>query len=175
MQFVQQNIFNPVGLGTISAATDVSSGLNYHFPLPAPPYHGMDLGDLTTRVASQGWVMSTQELAHFLRDLTFNENLLGMQVAAQMKDSCMGYDACGVPAAPGSPYLFWAKGGFYPGCGFGNPGEFTSQLVVFSNGLSVALIVNSNLAYKGSPDACGYLDNNPIFAILDAFNSAVGM
>jgi hypothetical protein len=75
--------------------------------------------------------------------------------------------------ADGSPYLFWAKGGFYPGCGYGNSGEYTGQFVVFSNGLSVALIVNSNLAYNSSPDACGWQDNNPLWAVVDAFNSAV--
>jgi hypothetical protein len=86
----------------------------------------------------------------------------------------IGYDSCGVPVAYGSPYAYWAKGGFYPGCGFGNAGEFNGDLVVFSNDVSVALIVNSNLAYNSSADKCGYQDNNPIQAILNAFNSAIG-
>jgi hypothetical protein len=133
----------------------------------------MDLGDMTTRIASQGWIMSTQQLAHFIRDLHFNENIIPMSAASQMKDFCIGYDTCAMPVSSGSPYVYSAKGGFYPGCWPGNNGEFSGMLVVFSNGISVALIVNSNLAYKSTPDKCGYQDSNPIVAILDAFNSAV--
>jgi CubicO group peptidase (beta-lactamase class C family) len=170
IEYVRQNVFTPAGLGTVYAGD--ADGLNYHFPVPAQPYHGMNLGDLTPKIASQGWVLSTQSLAHFLRELHFSENIISAPVANQMKDGCMGYDTCGLPVADGSPYLVWAKGGFYPGCWPGNTGEFSGQLVVFSNGVSVALIVNSNLAYKSTPDVCGWQDNNPLWAVVDAFNSA---
>jgi len=118
--------------------------------------------------------MSTQGLAHFLRDLQFNENILSMPVASQMKDVCMGYDKCGVQVAPNSPYFYSFKGGFYPGCWPGNTGEFTAALMVFSNGVSVALIVNSNLNYRATQDACGYWDTYLVTPVVDAFNSAVG-
>jgi CubicO group peptidase (beta-lactamase class C family) len=174
IQYVQQHVFSPIVLGSISASTDSSSGLDYHFPLQ--PYHpgGWDLGDLTLKIASQGWVMSTQDLAHFLRDLSYTENILSGAISKQMRDKCMGYDACGAPAASGSTYAYWSKGGFYPGCGFGNPGEFNGSSIVFSNGLSVAVIVNSNLAYNSQADSCGYQDSDPVQAVLDAFNNAIG-
>ena len=174
MQYVQQHVFSPIVLGTISAQSDSSTGINYHFPLPAQPYHGMDLGDMRPKIGSQGWIMSTQDLAHFLRDLTYTDNIVNEAIAKQMRDKCMGYDLCGVPPANGSYFAYWAKGGFYPGCGLANPGEFNGELVVFSNDVSVSLIVNSNLAYNASPDFCGYKDNSPIQAILDAFNYAIG-
>jgi CubicO group peptidase (beta-lactamase class C family) len=171
-QYVQQHVFGPIGLAALSAQSDSSTGLNYHFPLPSQPYHGWDLGDQTSLLASQGWIMSTQDLAHFLRDLNYSEHIVGGAIGRQMKQKCLGYDACGVPVSNGSNQAYWAKGGFFPGCQ--NPGEFNGYLVVFSNDVSVALIVNSNLTYKSSPDTCGYQDSDPIQAILDAFNSAIG-
>ena len=174
MQYVQQHVFAPVVLGTISAQSDSFTGLDYHFPLPSPPYRGMDLGDLTTKIGSQGWIMSTQDLAHFLRDLNYSENVVSGAVAKQMRDKGMGYDGFGLPAANGSHYAFWGKGGFYPGCGYGNLGEFHGNLMVFSNDVSVAVIVNSNLAYNPTADACNYQDNDPAQAVLDAFNYAIG-
>jgi hypothetical protein len=89
---------------------------------------------------------------------------------------------CGIQTAPNSPYVYSVKGGFYPGCNSKtgmeyNHGEFAGLLVVFSNGISVAMIVNSNLTYKGSPDQCTYVDanlTNPVASVVDAFNSAVG-
>jgi CubicO group peptidase (beta-lactamase class C family) len=175
MQYVQQYVFNPIDLlGGLSANSDSSTGLDYHFPLPPQPYQGMDLGDLTTKIGGGGWMMSTMDLAHFVRDLNYSENVVSGAVVKQMKDKCMGYDACGTPAANGSHYAYWAKGGFYPGCGYGNAGEFNGSLVVFSNGVSVALFVNSNLAYNSKADKCGYKDSDPVQAVLDAFNSAIG-
>lgn len=173
IQYVQQHVFAPIVLGTIPTKSDSSTGLNYHFPLPAQPYNGMDLGDMTLKIGSQGWVMSTQDLAHFLRDLNYSQNIVSGAIAKQMRDKCLGYE-CGAKAANGSPNAFWSKGGFYPGCGFGNAGEFRGYLVLFSNDVSVALIVNSNLAYDSTPDACGYQDSDPIQALLDAFNYAIG-
>ena len=181
IQYVQQHVFAPVALGTIPTKSDSSTGRSYIFPLSAPPYNGLDLGDMTLKIGSQGWIMSTQDLAHFLRDLNYTGNIVGEGIARQMRDKCLGYE-CGTyvtngsnPSVPdGSPYAYWSKGGFYPGCNNGNPGEFRGYLLLFSNDVSVALIVNSNLAYDSAADACGHQDSDPIHAILDAFNNAVG-
>jgi CubicO group peptidase (beta-lactamase class C family) len=182
MQCVQQTVFNPVGLYNVSARSESITGLNYLFPIPAfcpadcrkpgQPYHGWDLGDMTTVVGSQGWILSTQDLAHFLRDLNYGNTIVDSSVAKQMRDNCMGYDSCAAPTGNGSPYLYWHKNGFYPGCGYGNCGEFQGELVVFSNDVSVAFFVNSNLAYKSVP-GCGRLDSpSTLTPILDAFNNS---
>jgi CubicO group peptidase (beta-lactamase class C family) len=184
MSYVQKHVFDPVALYRIPAATDSATGVDYHFPLshPADPsYHGWDLGDLTLQIGSQGWVMSTQQLAVFLRDLNFTEKIVRKELSQQMKatGACLGYEfwSCAVPVAKNSSYLYWEKGGFYPGCSQGNklPGEFRGHLVVFSNDVSIALFVNSNLTGKGATkDACGFKDRGSLQAILDAFNSTIG-
>jgi D-alanyl-D-alanine carboxypeptidase len=171
--YVQKNALDPAGLHNIPSATTNTTGLDYHFPLSGDP--GMDLGDLTLELGSHGWVMSTQQLAAFLRALNHTEKIVRKDLSELMAKGCLGYDFCNFSVLDGSPYAYWAKEAFYPGCYDGNAGEFWGELVVFSNDVSVALFVNSNLTYnRPKTDNCDYSDRSPLDAIVDAFNSTIG-
>lgn len=180
--YVQKNVLDPVGLRDIPSATDKTSGLNYRFPPPSDSsYRGFDLGDLTLQLGSHGWVMSTREFAAFTTGLNHTEKIVRKELSDQMKNACLGYDygdwgsddsRCRRTVAVN--YFFWEKSGWYPGCGDywfdAFDGNFRSELVVFSNDVSIALFVNSNLKDDNCWSGGG---TSPLNSILDAFNRAL--
>jgi CubicO group peptidase (beta-lactamase class C family) len=191
-EYVQQHIFNPLGLGMLSARSDASTGVNYVFAPPFQPGPGLilgdhagHLGDLTLENASQGWIMSTQDLGLFQRNLIFGDNILSHALGQQMLgDNCMGYDDCNVGTG-GSQFYYSHKSGGYPAfysgppqCGF-QQGEFNGELVAFTNEISVAVIVNSNLTYDASANKCvlpngtALKEGSLLSAVVDAFNSTI--
>ncbi len=179
VSYVQKHVFLPisVGLAKLTCTPDKNTGVSYHNP-PTPGLSGLSFGDMTARCGSEGWVMSSVDLDDYFRNVMYTSLVpytkwLGKTQAADgarnnpglgelMRQSCIGFaqQACGNTVA-GTTYKFWSHGGYYPDNI--NAGEFNSALVVFSNGVNVALIVNSPLHYD---------NDRPIQAVLDAFITA---
>lgn len=140
--YVRQNVFAPVGLNGIDlkpAATNPA--LAYQFPSPVEA--GDSFGDMTETSASRGWNMSSKQLAVFLHNLLYTEKILPKTVSAQMKNEQLGLwkkDVAG-------DVVDYEHGGYYPGKdkkgNLFNKGEMNTLALNFSNGVSVAIIVNS--------------------------------
>jgi CubicO group peptidase (beta-lactamase class C family) len=143
--YVQKNIFAPAGLSGIECkpiATDPA--LTYQFPTPL--IAGTSFGDTTETSGSQGWNMNVKQLAGFLNVLFYTEKILPAAVTTKMKEQQLGLFADSTTLTGITSY---EHTGFYPGKDADgkvrNPGELNSAIVSFSNGLNVALIVNSQL------------------------------
>lgn len=144
IDFVRKNVFAPIGLNGINnypIAKDPA--LAYQFPSPAG--RGDDFGDMTKTNASRGWNMSAKELSIFVRNLLFTEKILPAKVREQMKTEGLGLFGGNLIADVAE----YGHGGYYPGKNskgeLWNNGELNSLILGFSNGVSVAVLVNSQL------------------------------
>lgn len=142
MLYVVRNIFRAAGMGGIEckpAAKDPT--LSYQFP--EPKIAGTEFGDTSNVCGSQGWNMSSKQLATFM-DVLFNtERILPAAVSQQMRDERLGLfrDRQTNPAVFSHEHT-----GHYPGRNGDqpwNPGELNSMIINFANGVNLAVIVNS--------------------------------
>ncbi|HEX8248295.1 MAG TPA: serine hydrolase domain-containing protein [Pyrinomonadaceae bacterium] len=140
--YVKQNVFAPIGLNGIDLKPIATNpALAYQFP--SPVQEGDSFGDMTETSASRGWNMSSKQLAVFLHNLLYTEKILPKTVADQMKNEQLGLwkkDVAG-------NVVDYEHGGYYPGKdkkgNLFNKGEMNTLALNFSNGVSVAIIVNS--------------------------------
>lgn len=143
MAYVQSAVLEPAGLTGIQCKPGPAPGLCYQFPEPV--MNGTDFGDMTETNASRGWNMSSTQLSKFLVALMHTDKILPQKIVQRMKSKRLGLNRAFEPA------LFMASyhGGFFPGKSLGggirNPGELGSVIINFENGVSVAMIVNSQL------------------------------
>jgi CubicO group peptidase (beta-lactamase class C family) len=142
--YVQKNIFLPIGLVGIDLKPPATNpALTYQFP--SPEMEGESFGDMTETSASRGWVMSSKQLAHFIVNLLYTEKILPAQVINKMKNEELGL----YKQQLNKNVFDYSHGGFYPGKtasgNIRNKGELGSVIMNFSNGVSVAMIVNSQL------------------------------
>lgn len=142
-QYVRNNVFAPAGLtGIDTKPIATNPALTYQFP--APQIAGESHGDMTETSASRGWNMSARQLALFFHALFNTEKILPLAVSKRMREEQLGVwkDATTLP-----PLTSWEHGGHYPGKNkqgaIWNNGELNSLGITFSNGVSVAVIVNS--------------------------------
>jgi hypothetical protein len=147
--YVQNNVFMPIGLRGIvlkSIATD--PGLAYQFP--SPNIAGESFGDMTETSASRGWNMSSKQLATFINGLLYTEKIVPNAIAEQMKKEQLGL----WPHIISNKVISYEHGGHYPGKNkegkLWNNGEMNTLIIAFPNGVSVAMIVNSQFGPGGS-------------------------
>lgn len=151
MSYVQRSIFFPAGLGTniFCKPTDASPALTYQFPKPI--IGGDNYGDMTETNASRGWNMSSKQLSAFMNNLLFTEKILPPKVREQMKSEGLGLYTGNL----NSKIVSYEHGGYYPGKNdkgeLYNKGELNSLVLGFSNGVSVSVIINSQLGPGLSP------------------------
>ena len=137
LNYVRTNLFAPAGLTGIDAKPVTSDpALSYQFPTPVRA--GDSFGDTTEMSGSQGWNMSSKELALFLDTLVTSEKILPVAVLKQMKDDQLGWfrDSTTINGITSYEHT-----GHYPG--MWNGGELNTGMFTFSNGLNVAVIINS--------------------------------
>jgi CubicO group peptidase (beta-lactamase class C family) len=139
MNYVQQNVLTPAGLPVLACKpTDAFPGLCYQHPNNNA--NGTAFGDMTQTNGSRGWTMSSTQLSTFLRALLYSEKILPAAVAQRMVSMQLGLFTTQVtPTVTATNH-----GGFYPGAQ--NPGELHSLIFATSDGVNVALIVNSQLS-----------------------------
>jgi CubicO group peptidase (beta-lactamase class C family) len=135
-EYIRKNILAPAGLTGIDLKPVATNpALCYQFP--TPKVAGESFGDMTETSASRGWNMSARQIALFFHALFDTEKIVPAHVSKKMKDDQLGIwrdMSLGTISA-------YEHGGFYPGAQ--NKGELNSYGVTFSNGVTVAVIVNS--------------------------------
>lgn len=142
MWYVQRNIFGPLGLDGIELKpAAVNPALAYQYP--APVIGGDSFGDMTETSASRGWNISAKQLAIFMNGVLYTEKVMPNAVSERMKTEQLGL----WKVATGDKVLNYEHGGYYPGKdGNGkvfNAGEMNTLITTFPNGMTVAIIVNS--------------------------------
>jgi CubicO group peptidase (beta-lactamase class C family) len=140
--YVKQYVFAPLGLSGIDLRPAASNpGLAYQYPTPVQA--GESFGDMTETSGSRGWNMSSKQLAIFLYNLLNTEKILPRDVSRRMKSEQLGLWK--VDVANG--LVDYEHGGYYPGKRddgtLFNGGEMNTLIANFSNGVNVAIIVNS--------------------------------
>jgi CubicO group peptidase (beta-lactamase class C family) len=143
--YVKQNIFAPIGLNGIDLKPIATNpALAYQFPSPVQA--GDSFGDMTETSASRGWNMSSKQLAIFLHNLVSTEKIVSSETSARMKDEGLGLWKVPVTGR----LVDYEHGGHYPGKddkgNVFNKGEMNTLIANFSNGVNVAIIVNSQFS-----------------------------
>jgi CubicO group peptidase (beta-lactamase class C family) len=144
MDYVQKNVFDPAGLPAIFCKpTDAQPALCYQYPCPIDA--GTDFGDMTETNGSRGWTMSTTQLAAFFGTLLYTEKILPKDLRDKMKNENLGLYQASVK----SGVVAYNHAGGYPGKNDNgdvwNAGELNSLVYGTSNGVSVALVINSQV------------------------------
>lgn len=139
MKYVQDSIFKPAGLtGIVCKPVASNPALCYQFPGPIKA--GGDFGDWTLKCGAAGWNMSVKQLATFFTALLDTNKLVPGPVSRLMQKQLIGFNEKN--HIPGL-LTEYHHGGFHPGAK--NPGELGCMLLNFTNGVRVALIINSQL------------------------------
>ncbi len=140
--YVQRNVLMPFGLNGVDLKpiTD-NPALAYQYP--SPVIAGDSFGDMTETSASRGWNMNSKQLAAFINGLLYTEKIVPKTVSDQMKKDQLGL----WQSMNGTNVVDYEHGGYYPGKndqgGLYNQGEMNTLIAAFPNGVSVAVIVNS--------------------------------
>lgn len=143
VEYCQENIFGKIGTASASInckqvpASD-NPGLCYQFPKDGKA--GEIWGDFTQYNASQGWYMTSAQLANYFGSLMYTEKLLPKATTDQMKKESIGFQPSG-PTPKGLALYY--HGGYYPGKGYGNKGELNAMVLGYDNGVQISIIINS--------------------------------
>ena len=143
--YVQRHVFLPIGLNRIeNKPINLSPALAYQFETPV--IAGTDFGDMTETSASRGWNMSARELSVFMRNFAFSEKILPASLRDKMTTEGLGVNPINLTRTLSE----YGHGGYYPGKDNKtgnptNPGEMNTLMMAYSNGITVSLIINSQL------------------------------
>jgi len=140
--YVQRNVFAPISLRGIDLKPiAINPALAYQYP--SPVIAGESFGDMTETSASRGWNMSSRQLATFINGLLYTEKIVPKTVAEKMKADQLGLWQANI----GGKIVDYEHGGHYPGKNaqgaLWNSGEMNTMIAAFPNGVSVAIIINS--------------------------------
>lgn len=140
--YVKENVFAPIGLRGIDLKPITTNpALAYQFP--SPVITGESFGDMTETSASRGWNMSSRQLVTFINGLLYTENIVSSAASEKMKKEQLGL----WQSVSGGKIVNYEHGGHYPGKNaqgqLWNNGEINSMIAAFPNGMSIAIIVNS--------------------------------
>lgn len=118
--------------------TDTYPGLYY--PPPALIAGGLVVPDLTMKAGGEGWVLTTAQMADFMRTLHYTENILPKTTTDLMITDLLGYDVFSSVEGVG----YWHKNGIYRspaanGLNFG----YRSLIIGFGDGINIAIMANS--------------------------------
>lgn len=151
---VNDLVFKPAGMGGADCASPTNPALsyvstkdnqvynssvaaNYDFTTLKP---GVDWGDNTPVCGSQGWNLSSRQLATFANALWVTEKLLPATTVDQMRQQGQGM----MYSDFGNGLTAYGHNGYFPP---ENGGELRALAITFNNGVSVGMLVNSR--YKG--------------------------
>jgi len=148
MAYVQKHVFDPAGLPKLFVKpTGAFPALGYHlYQIPCPEEgFGSDFGDQTQAAGAGGWTMSSEHLAMVLGTFLYTDKILPRALVEMMKEQNLGLAAHDVT----NDLVSHGHGGWYPGFDDTgkqmNTGELGTLAYGLSNGVSVALFVNSQL------------------------------
>ncbi len=149
---VNQQVMGPAGMGGATcsspavnpplsylSATDdgvltSTAAVNYNWIQLNP---GNDWGDMTEVCGSQGWNLSSRQLATFANALLVSERILPRATVETMQAELLGLQYFDF----GGGLTAYGHGGYHPGPW--NGGEVNTLILTFNNGVSVGLVINS--------------------------------
>ncbi len=143
-EYVQKNIFAPIGLTGIELKPIANNpALAYQFP--SPIIAGTSFGDMTETSASQGWNMTSKQLAIFMNGLLNTTKIMPRRLSAKMETAQLGLWKVDIDGK----LVNQQHGGGYPGKDkdgkLWNAGEMNTIVMAFPNGISVAIFINSQM------------------------------
>lgn len=152
IDYVNKNVFAKATLPAMACKpTDgTKQGLTYKYAVPNS--NGGDFGDQTLVCGSQGWFMSARQLSSYFFALNNTDLIVPSKIAEQMRNELFGYTNESEFDSPFGKIKRWWHTGFHPASM--NPGEINTLVMRFSNGVEIALIINSDL----SPGSFNYGD-----------------
>jgi hypothetical protein len=139
IDYCKKNLFDKTG-STFTTTCNQDSPvppLFYSFGDQSLP--GQHTGDQTLNAGSGGWVMSAAEMADFFRTLHFTEKMMPFELSKRLRDEHLGY---GKEVVEGVASYF--KSGSKPQAGC----SYSSLIMIFDNGVQLAMMTNSDLSLK---------------------------
>ncbi|AQR74442.1 serine hydrolase [Sphingomonas sp. LM7] len=147
---VNDLVIKPAGMGGADCASPTNPALsyvstkdnlvynstvaaNYDFTTLKP---GVDWGDNTPVCGSQGWNLSSRQLATFANALWATSKLLPAATVAEMRQQGQGM----MYSDFGGGLTAYGHNGYFPPA---NGGELRALALTFNNGVSVGMLVNS--------------------------------
>jgi CubicO group peptidase (beta-lactamase class C family) len=144
MRYVQANVFTPSGVPVIGCKPSGNSPAQC-YQHPGPAGAGTDFGDMTETNASRGWTLSSLELGQVFSHLLYTDKVLPQGLVTRMEKEKLGL----YPDVLTADVSAYSHGGYYPGKddkgNLYNPGELNSLVFGLTDGVSVAVIVNSQI------------------------------
>ncbi|MCA9185166.1 MAG: serine hydrolase [Planctomycetales bacterium] len=143
--WVQNTVLEPMGIvGAATRTAEEYPTLNY--PFPNDDTNPIEYRDLLLVSGSQGWWLSTDELAQFLQNVFYEETVLDADTREMMTKGFLGWNN---PKDWG-----WSEGvfGTYYNHG-GDLAQLNSCIMSFPNTAQVSLLINSDFA-AGLPYQC---------------------
>lgn len=151
---VNQLVIGPAGMGGADCSSPANPALsyvstkdnliynstvgsNYDFATLKP---GVDWGDSTPVCGSEGWNLSSRQLATFANALLATNKLLPADTADKMRQEGQGM----MFSDFGGNLTAYGHNGYFPPS---NGGELRALILTFNNGVSVGMLVNSR--YNG--------------------------
>ena len=155
VEYVQNNIFEPMGITGANTDNPSKPTLSYSFPA-VNDQKGFNWGDRTLVSGGEGWYLSTDELATFLHHMHYENTVLNAQFRYLMREYHLGWmDPTEWSHASG---IF----GDYHGHGGDlfttetNVRDLNTSVVSFpTNGLQIAFMTNSQIG-ANTPHAAAY-------------------
>ncbi len=149
---VNQQVMGPAGMGGATCnspsvnpplsyltATDdgvdgSTAAVNYSWWKVNP---GIDWGDMTEVCGSQGWNLSSRQLATFANALMVSDRILPRATVETMQSEMLGLQYFDL----GGGLTAFGHRGYHPGPA--NGGEVNTLILTFNNGVSIGLVINS--------------------------------
>ena len=155
--YVSENVLEPMGIvdaDTKPQLTDVT----FQYKNPDGGAAGFAYGDRKLLAGGEGWFLTPKELAAFLANVRYNDDLLSPATRNQMRNGFLGWNN---PNDEG--YRQWSEGMF--GTYYNHGGDLTdlhTGIMDFPNGVQVSIMVNSDIDKSGLPHQLAYdTGNNP--------------
>jgi D-alanyl-D-alanine carboxypeptidase len=140
--YVNDNVFAKAGLPKMFCRPTDGTLQGMTYKHAAPDGKGGDFGDQTLRCGSQGWFLSASQLATYFQALNTTNKVVPPAIASRMRDELLGYDEVAQFDTPDGKVTRWHKSGGHPAAK--NAGEIKTLLMRFSNGVEVAVVINSD-------------------------------
>ena len=136
-KYIQENILNPIGIGSASLKQENGDALLYRFPYDNST--GEDPGDWTMISGAGGWYMSAFQLANFIAFIWHSEELISKDMRHDMNNNLLGLSES---LSNGDHGTYQAKGG---GLRYdSSPKKGVDCMVMnFPNGVQISVICNS--------------------------------
>ncbi len=143
--YVNQAVFAKAGLSKMfcSPTEGASQGLTYRQSLPDGK--GDAMGDHSMSCGSQGWFMSSRELSKYFSALNNGFGIVTPSISDRMRQDLIGYQGTDIRDTAYGKVRWWWHSGWHPEIS----SEVNTLVMHYSNGVDLALIVNSDFVPAG--------------------------